>query len=73
MPIFAAGRVGEKFHKRRSCNRFALADVCTERNPVEQLINKLKAWRDIATCCDKIPGGYLAGLHLRSMIPRSLM
>lgn len=40
-----------------------------ERNTVEGLINKLKAWRGIATRYDKTPKSYLAGVHLRgSMI-----
>jgi transposase len=40
-----------------------------ERNTVERLINKLKAWRGIATRYDKTPKSYLAGVHLRgSMI-----
>jgi len=40
-----------------------------ERNTVERLINKLKAWRGIATRYDKTPASYLAGVHLRgSMI-----
>ena len=38
----------------------------TERNTVERLINKLKAWRGIATRYDKTPDSYLAGLHLRA-------
>ncbi|MFG3362446.1 hypothetical protein [Streptomyces griseofuscus] len=37
-----------------------------ERNTVERLINKLKAWRGIATRYDKTPASYLAGLHLRA-------
>ncbi|MGW7612158.1 transposase [Streptomyces sp. NPDC054766] len=37
-----------------------------ERNTVERLINKLKAWRGIATRYDKTPESYLAGLHLRA-------
>lgn len=37
-----------------------------ERNIVERLINKLKAWRGIATWYDKTPDSYLAGLHLRA-------
>ncbi|KOG55668.1 transposase [Streptomyces virginiae] len=37
-----------------------------ERNAVERLINKLKAWRGIATRYDKTPESYLAGLHLRA-------
>lgn len=37
-----------------------------ERNTVERLINKLKAWRGIATRYDKTPDSYLAGLHLRA-------
>lgn len=40
------------------------ADLYKERNTVERLINKLKAWRGIATRHDKTPGSYLAGLHL---------
>lgn len=42
------------------------ADLYKERNTVERLINKLKAWRGIATRYDKTPAGYLAGLHLRA-------
>jgi hypothetical protein len=38
------------------------------RNTVERLINKLKAWRGIATRCDKTPESYLAGLHLRASV-----
>lgn len=37
-----------------------------ERNTVERLINKLKAWRGIATRYDKTPQSYLAGLYLRA-------
>lgn len=42
------------------------ADLYKERNTVERLINKLKAWRGIATRYDKTPESYLAGLHLRA-------
>ncbi|SDN57030.1 Transposase DDE domain-containing protein [Streptomyces sp. cf386] len=42
------------------------ADLHKERNTVERLINKLKAWRGIATRYDKTPDSYLAGLHLRA-------
>ncbi len=42
------------------------ADLYKERNTVERLINKLKAWRGIATRYDKSPDSYLAGLHLRA-------
>lgn len=42
------------------------AELYKERNTVERLINKLKAWRGIATRYDKPPGSYLAGLHLRA-------
>ena len=42
------------------------AGLYKERNTVERLINKLKAWRGIATRCDKTPESYLAGLHLRA-------
>lgn len=40
------------------------ADLYKERNTVERLINKLKAWRGIAARYDKTPDSYLAGLHL---------
>jgi transposase len=42
------------------------ADLYKERNTVERLINRLKAWRGIATRYDKTPESYLAGLHLRA-------
>lgn len=42
------------------------ADPYKERNTVERLINKLKAWRGIATRYDKTSDSYLAGLHLRA-------
>ncbi len=42
------------------------ADFYKERNTVERLINKLKAWRDTATRYDKIHESYLASLHLRA-------
>jgi transposase len=42
------------------------ADLYKERNTVERLINKLKAWRGIATRYDKTPESYLAGVHLRA-------
>ncbi|MEV4915832.1 IS5 family transposase [Streptomyces tirandamycinicus] len=42
------------------------AGLYKERNTVERLINKLKAWRGIATRYDKTPDSYLAGLHLRA-------
>ena len=42
------------------------ADLYKERNTVERLINKLEAWRGIATRYDKTPESYLAGLHLRA-------
>lgn len=41
-------------------------DLYKERNTVERLINKLKAWRGIATRFDKTPESYLAGLHFRA-------
>ncbi len=37
-----------------------------ERSTVERLINKLKAWRGMATRYVKTPDSYLAGLHLRA-------
>lgn len=42
------------------------AGLYKERNTVERLINKLKAWRGIATRYDKSTESYLAGLHLRA-------
>ncbi|MFD5538302.1 IS5/IS1182 family transposase, partial [Streptomyces sp. NPDC127079] len=39
-----------------------------ERNTVERLINKLKAWRGIATRYNKTPDSYLVGLHLRASV-----
>lgn len=42
------------------------ADLYKDRNTVERLINKLKAWRGIATRYDKSPESYLAGVHLRA-------
>lgn len=44
------------------------AELYKERNTVERLINKLKAWRGIATRYDKTPESYLAGLHLRASV-----
>ncbi len=47
------------------------AELYKERNTVERLINKMKAWRGIATRYDKSPDSYLAGLHLcASYAPR---
>ncbi|SEM19992.1 Transposase DDE domain-containing protein [Streptacidiphilus jiangxiensis] len=39
-----------------------------QRNTVARLINKLKAWRGIATRYDRTPESYLAGLHLRASV-----
>ncbi len=44
------------------------AELYRDRNTVERLINKLKAWRGIATRYDKTPESYLAALHLRGAI-----
>lgn len=38
------------------------------RNTVERCINKLKAWRGLATRYDKKPESYLAGLSLRGAL-----
>jgi transposase len=43
------------------------AEVYKERNTVERLINKLKAWRGIATLYDKTES-YLAGLRLGASV-----
>ncbi|MFI6150908.1 hypothetical protein [Streptomyces sp. NPDC051109] len=40
------------------------ADLYKEKNTVERLINKLKAWRGMATRYDKTPQSHLPGLHL---------
>lgn len=42
------------------------AELYKERNTVERLINKLKAWRGLATRFDKTRESYLAGLYLRA-------
>ncbi|GAA0397805.1 hypothetical protein GCM10009530_56850 [Microbispora corallina] len=42
------------------------AGLYKERNTVERLINKRKAWLGITTRSDKAPASYLAGLHLRA-------
>ena len=47
-------------------------DLYKERNTVERLINKLKAWRGIATRYDKTPESYQAGLHLRASMIKNL-
>jgi hypothetical protein len=44
------------------------AEFYKERNTVERLINKLKAWRGIATRYGKTPESYLAGLRLRASV-----
>jgi transposase len=44
------------------------ADLYEERNTVERLIDKLKAWRGIATRYDTTPKSYLAGLRLRASV-----
>jgi transposase len=41
-------------------------ELYKDRNTVERLINRLKAWRGIATRYDKTPASYDAGLHLRA-------
>ncbi len=47
------------------------ADLYRERNTVERLINKLKAWRGIATRFDKTPESYPASVHLCASMIRS--
>lgn len=41
-------------------------DLYNDRNTVERMINKLKAWRGIATRYDKTPESYDSGLHFRA-------
>ncbi|MFF2167318.1 IS5 family transposase [Streptomyces sp. NPDC058175] len=44
------------------------AELYKDRNTVERLINKLKAWRGIATRYDKTPQSYPACLQLRGTV-----
>jgi transposase len=44
------------------------AERYKERNTVERRINKIRAWRGLATRYDKTPESYLAGLHLRESV-----
>jgi hypothetical protein len=37
-----------------------------DRNTAERAIDKLKTWRCVATCYDKTPDSYLAGVELRA-------
>ena len=44
------------------------ADLYRDRNTVERCINKIKAWRGLATRYDKTPDSYMAGLQLRGSL-----
>lgn len=44
------------------------AERYKERNTVERCINKIRAWRDLATRYDKTPASYMTGLQLRGSI-----
>ena len=44
------------------------AEQYKERNTVERCINKIRAWRGLATRYDKTPASYVAGLQLRGSI-----
>ncbi|MCX5356334.1 transposase [Streptomyces mirabilis] len=44
------------------------AEQYKERNTVERCINKIVAWRGLATRYDKTPASYMAGLQLRGSI-----
>lgn len=44
------------------------AEQYKERNTVERCINKIRAWRGLATRYDKTPANYTAGLQLRGSI-----
>jgi transposase len=44
------------------------AEQYKERNTVERCINKIRAWRGLATRYDKTPASYMAGLQLRGSI-----
>ena len=41
-------------------------ELYKERSTVERLINKVKAWRGVATRYDKTPESYFVGLCLRA-------
>jgi hypothetical protein len=44
------------------------AEQDKEPNMVERRINKIRAWRGLATRYDKTPASYMAGLQLRGSI-----
>ncbi|MDT5024197.1 MAG: hypothetical protein QOE61_623, partial [Micromonosporaceae bacterium] len=44
------------------------AEQYKERNTVERCINKIRAWRGLATRYDKTPASYMARLQLRGSI-----
>lgn len=44
------------------------AELYKERNTVERCINKIRAWRGLATRFDKRPDSYMAGLQLRGAV-----
>lgn len=44
------------------------AEQYKDRNTVERCIDRIRAWRGLATRYDKIPDSYMAGLQLRSSI-----
>lgn len=44
------------------------AERYRDRNTVERCINKIKAWRGLATGYDKTPDSYMAGLQLRGSL-----
>lgn len=45
-----------------------LGHIATNRNTVERRINKVKAWRGLATRYNKTSESYMAGLQLRGAI-----
>lgn len=44
------------------------AEQYKDRNTVERCINRIRAWRGLATRYDKTPDSYMAGLQLRGSI-----
>jgi transposase len=44
------------------------AEQYKDRNTVERCINRVRAWRGLATRYDKTPDSYMAGLQLRGSI-----
>lgn len=62
----AANRKKKGWRGGRPVSRHA--ELYKDRNSVERCIDRIKAWRGLATRYDKTPESYLAGLHLRGAV-----